>query len=424
MSTSARARRTTRPAGKAAAPRKARRSGHASTTAAAASARRGRCRRACVYVSDDRPGIRRIRKGDGFVYRHADGKPVRNAADLERIRKLAIPPAYEDVWICTHPRGHLQATGRDARGRKQYRYHPEWRLARDADKFERMLEFGAALPRIRRRVTTDLAKPVARATDARDGPRDARAAARHDPRARRQRRIRAHQQFVRADDLAQSPCGGQRQHAEAALSRQERRDPRGRARGPARRQGRAALPGDAGPGPVPVRGRGRRHARGRLERCQRLHPRGERRLVHREGLPHLARHRACADPVGRADGRRCGEPAEREPGAGRGGAPPRQHGRGLQEGLCASARAAGARRQQRRSRPRPWRRSHRRARTACRHRSASCWRFSPRPSRSFLSDRPIDRASQICVKCGKALGLRALRSPTRCSKLFLPIGRI
>ena len=113
-----------------------------------------------VYVSDDRPGIRRIRKSEGFVYRHADGKPVRNAADLERIRKLAIPPAYEDVWICTHPRGHLQATGRDARGRKQYRYHPEWRLARDADKFERMLEFGAALPRVRRRVTADLAKPV------------------------------------------------------------------------------------------------------------------------------------------------------------------------------------------------------------------------------------------------------------------------
>jgi len=159
MSTSARARRADGPPGKAAAPRNARRSGHASTSAVAVSAAEV-VPSGLVYVSDDRPGIRRIRKSEGFVYRHADGKPVRNAADLERIRKLAIPPAYEDVWICTHPRGHLQATGRDARGRKQYRYHPEWRLARDADKFERMLEFGAALPRVRRRVTADLAKPV------------------------------------------------------------------------------------------------------------------------------------------------------------------------------------------------------------------------------------------------------------------------
>ena len=85
---------------------------------------------------------------------------MREGPELQRIRKLAIPPAYEDVWICPDPRGHLQATGRDARGRKQYRYHPEWRLARDADKFERMLEFGATLPRIRRRVTAELARPV------------------------------------------------------------------------------------------------------------------------------------------------------------------------------------------------------------------------------------------------------------------------
>ena len=113
-----------------------------------------------VYVSDDRPGIRRLRKGDAFVYQGPDGKPLRDEAVLRRIRKLAIPPAYEQVWICPDPRGHLQATGRDARGRKQYRYHPEWRESRDADKFERMLEFGAALPRIRRRVAADLAAPV------------------------------------------------------------------------------------------------------------------------------------------------------------------------------------------------------------------------------------------------------------------------
>ncbi len=117
--------------------------------------------RGLIYVTDEAPGIRRLRRGEGFTYRRPDAKAVRDAATLQRIRKLAIPPAYEQVWICTDPRGHLQATGRDARGRKQYRYHPEWRVARDADKFERMLEFGAALPRIRRKVAADLRRPVA-----------------------------------------------------------------------------------------------------------------------------------------------------------------------------------------------------------------------------------------------------------------------
>jgi len=116
--------------------------------------------RGLAWVSDQAPGIRRIRVGDDFAYVGPDGKRVRKAAELQRIRALAIPPAYEDVWICVHANGHLQATGRDARGRKQYRYHSDWRLAKDADKFERMLEFGAALPRIRKRVAVDLAAPV------------------------------------------------------------------------------------------------------------------------------------------------------------------------------------------------------------------------------------------------------------------------
>ena len=116
--------------------------------------------RGLVWVSDDSPGIRRLRHGDAFAYRGVDGRKIRNAAELRRIASLAIPPAYEDVWICPRPNGHLQATGRDARGRKQYRYHPEWRVAKDADKFERMLEFGAALPRIRKRVKEELASPV------------------------------------------------------------------------------------------------------------------------------------------------------------------------------------------------------------------------------------------------------------------------
>jgi len=113
-----------------------------------------------VYVNDGMPGIRRVRRGESFAYRLPDGKPLRDAAQIARIRKLAIPPAYTDVWICPLPKGHLQATGRDARGRKQYRYHADWRVARDADKFDRMLEFGRVLPRVRRRVKRDLGRSL------------------------------------------------------------------------------------------------------------------------------------------------------------------------------------------------------------------------------------------------------------------------
>jgi DNA topoisomerase I len=112
-----------------------------------------------VYVSDSDPGIRRLRQGKDFAYVRPDDRPLVAAADLARIASLAIPPAYEDVWICTDRRGHLQATGRDARRRKQYRYHPKWRLLRDGAKFERMVEFGEALPRLRLRLRRDLALP-------------------------------------------------------------------------------------------------------------------------------------------------------------------------------------------------------------------------------------------------------------------------
>jgi DNA topoisomerase I len=111
------------------------------------------------YVSDSDPGIHRRRVGKGFAFAGPDGRAIREPATLERIRKLAIPPAYTDVWICTHERGHLQATGRDARGRKQYRYHPEWRSTRDDGKFTRMVEFGSRLPKLRRRLKRDLALP-------------------------------------------------------------------------------------------------------------------------------------------------------------------------------------------------------------------------------------------------------------------------
>lgn len=110
-----------------------------------------------VYVSDAEPGIRRERRGDGFRYIGTDGNEITDAREIERLARLAIPPAYESVWICPSPRGHLQATGRDARGRKQYRYHPKWREARDGTKFARMTDFAAALPKLRRRVRRDLA---------------------------------------------------------------------------------------------------------------------------------------------------------------------------------------------------------------------------------------------------------------------------
>jgi DNA topoisomerase-1 len=111
------------------------------------------------YVSDERPGITRRRAGTAFRYLRPDGTPVRDEPTLRRIKRLAIPPAWTDVWITTDPRGHLQATGRDAKGRKQYRYHARWRAVRDATKYERMLAFGAALPTIRARVDKDLSRP-------------------------------------------------------------------------------------------------------------------------------------------------------------------------------------------------------------------------------------------------------------------------
>jgi DNA topoisomerase-1 len=112
-----------------------------------------------VYASDFEPGIRRVRKGKGFIYFDPHGKRVTDRDALDRISHIAIPPAWKDVWICVRPRGHLQATGRDARGRKQNRYHDRWHKIRDEDKFARLLGFARALPRLRRRVTRDLRQP-------------------------------------------------------------------------------------------------------------------------------------------------------------------------------------------------------------------------------------------------------------------------
>ena len=111
------------------------------------------------YASDDRPGISRRRAGRGVAYRDPDGSPIRDEESVARIRAIAIPPAWTDVWICPWPNGHLQATGRDARGRKQYRYHPRYRSRRDGAKFERLIAFATALPAIREQVERDLARP-------------------------------------------------------------------------------------------------------------------------------------------------------------------------------------------------------------------------------------------------------------------------
>jgi DNA topoisomerase-1 len=110
------------------------------------------------YVADSRPGISRVRTGSSFRYVRPDGRPVRDQKSLARIKALVIPPAWNDVWICPQANGHIQAIGRDAKGRKQYRYHAGYRAARDEAKFDRMVAFGKALPRIRKAVARDMAR--------------------------------------------------------------------------------------------------------------------------------------------------------------------------------------------------------------------------------------------------------------------------
>ncbi len=112
--------------------------------------------RAFEYSADTEPGISRRAHGDGFAYFRPGGQPVRRESDQKRIAALVIPPAWTDVWICASPRGHLQATGKDARGRKQYRYHPAWVAERDSTKYESLRDFAHVLPRIRRAVVRDL----------------------------------------------------------------------------------------------------------------------------------------------------------------------------------------------------------------------------------------------------------------------------
>ena len=129
-------------------------SGAASDECVAAAAEAG-----LRYVTDDSPGYGRKANGEHFKYLDTQGKPIRDEQRLLRIKRLAIPPAWSDVWICPSPAGHIQATGRDARRRKQYRYHDRWRELRDENKFDRLAEFAKALPKIRRRVAQDIRLP-------------------------------------------------------------------------------------------------------------------------------------------------------------------------------------------------------------------------------------------------------------------------
>ena len=136
-----------------------RRSLHSQALRAAVDPRRAAHEADLTYVTDAAPGIRRQRFGRGFRYFGLDGRPVRDPGELDRIRRLVVPPAWRDVWICPDPHGHIQAIGRDARGRRQYRYHPRWRQLRDEAKFSRMVAFGRALPTIRARVDAALSRP-------------------------------------------------------------------------------------------------------------------------------------------------------------------------------------------------------------------------------------------------------------------------
>lgn len=111
-----------------------------------------------IHVDDSLPGISRERSGIGWRYRDAKGKVIRDREEIDRLNAIALPPAYEDAWFCPAPNGHILATGYDARGRKQYRYHPEFRLAQDADKYDRCAAFGHALPLLRARLEDDLAR--------------------------------------------------------------------------------------------------------------------------------------------------------------------------------------------------------------------------------------------------------------------------
>ena len=190
------------------------------------------------YSTDSRPGLSRQRHGRGFSYRDAEGAVIRDRATLARIRALAIPPAWTDVWICPDATGHVQATGRDARGRKQHRYHPLWTVHRDEAKYERLIAFAAVLPRIRARCDEDLARPGLGPGEGHRGRGPAAGAHAHPG---RQRRVRPAQPLLRVDHVQGPPRARDGHLDPVPVSRQVRAPARGRASGPEAGDDRQAL---------------------------------------------------------------------------------------------------------------------------------------------------------------------------------------
>ena len=238
------------------------------------------------YVNDAMPGILRQRDGDSVRYVDADGAEVRDEATLARIKSLAIPPAWTGVWICARDNGHLQATGRDARGRKQYRYHPKWRAVRDEVKYERMISFGKALPSIRKAVDEALRLPglprekvlatvvyLLQVTMMRIGNEEyARTNKSFGLTTLRNRHVRVDGSEVEFKFRGKSGVYHALRLADRRLARIIQR-------------ARTAWPGT-----VPVRGRRRQAACGRLGGRQRLPAQHYRRRLYRQGFPHLVRH--------------------------------------------------------------------------------------------------------------------------------------
>ncbi len=239
------------------------------------------------------PGIRRRRRGRGFSYVDDEGRKVDEPEVLARIAELAIPPAWKDVWICPYPNGHLQATGTDAAGRKQYRYHDAWRARRDNEKFEDMVRFAHALPRLRRRVERDLGDCTALDRALRARRRDAAARARVLP--HRLGGVRGGERLLRPRDAAQ---GARRRRGRrpdgVRLPGQERAAPppgrRGRAR--QRRSSRRSSGGAAAATSCSPTSSGRRWHDLRSDDINDYVKDGHGRRLLRQGLPHLERDRA------------------------------------------------------------------------------------------------------------------------------------
>ena len=241
------------------------------------------------YVTDAQPGFRRLRAGRGFRYVNADGASIRDKEILRRIRSLAIPPAWREVWICPAEHGHLQAVGRDSRGRKQYRYHPLWRAVRDETKYARLVDFARALPRIRGRVRSDLARRgLCRETVLATVVRLLESTA-----------IRVgNESYARQNGSFGLTTLRSRHVTRPGLSAllrvpgQGRQAPPREGQRPPCRGDRPPVPGSSRPGAVPVPRRNWTEPDDRLRRHQRLPAPDRRGLVHGEGLSNLGRHRS------------------------------------------------------------------------------------------------------------------------------------